>query len=78
MKHFYFLILVLVCTSVNAQFYKSGTITDNNNQIIEGRLSIDNSEKKVFLKKDGNIQTYNFNNLTSVTINNRLYSKIDF
>ncbi len=78
MKYFYILFLVLVCTSVNAQFYKSGTITDNNNQIIEGRLSIDNSGKKVLLKKDGNIQTYNFNNLTSVTINNRLYSKIDF
>ena len=60
MKHIYFIFLVLLCTSVNAQFYKSGSITDNNNQTIEGRLSIDNSERKVFLKKDGNTQSYKF------------------
>ncbi len=68
----------MICTSVNAQFYKSGTITDNNNQTIEGRVAIDNSEKKILLKKEGNIQTYNFNGLINVTINGRLYSKINF
>ncbi len=78
MKQFYFLFLVLVCTNVNAQYYKTGTITYNNNQTIGGRLFIDNSEKKVFLKKDGRIQSYNFNNITKVTMSGRMYSKINF
>jgi len=68
----------LVCTSVNAQFYKSGTITDNNNQTFEGRLSIDNSENKVYLKKDGSTQTYNFNTISKLTISGRMYSVITF
>jgi len=78
MKHFYFIFLLLACTTVNAQFYKSGTITDNNNQTLEGRISIDNSEKKVLLKKDGSTQSYHFNSITNVTVSGRLYSNITF
>ncbi len=78
MKHFYFIFLVLFCTSVNAQFYKSGSITDNNNQTIEGRLSIDNSESKVYLKKDGNTQTYSFNSISQITMSGRIYSMMTF
>ena len=78
MKNIYFLFLVFFCTSVNAQFYKSGSITDNNNQTIEGRLSINNSESKVYFKKDGSAQTYNFNSISQVSMSGRIYSKITF
>jgi len=80
MKFIYVLFLVLVGASstMNAQIFKAGTVTNTNNQTIEGRIAINNLEKTLLLKKDGNTRTYSFNNITSATINGRLYSKIDF
>jgi len=80
MKQIYILFLVLLTTTstINAQDFKSGSLTDNKNQIIDGRIVIDNSEKKIFFKNDGKIKTYNFNSIINATVSGRLYSKIDF
>ena len=80
MKYIYSILFVCVFTSttLNAQFYQSGSLTDTINQTTEGRILIDNSEKKVFLKKGGKTQIYLFKNISNATINNRLYSKLSF
>lgn len=80
MKQNYLFILafVLSTSSINAQFFQSGNITDNNNKTTEGRVLIDNSNSNVQIKKEGKKQTYNFKNISSATYSGRLYSKIDF
>jgi len=80
MKQINLLILALILTTstINAQFFQPGNITDNNNNTTEGRVLIDNSEKKVFIKIDRKTQSYSFINILTVTSNNRLYSKIEF
>jgi len=80
MKHIYILFLVLLSTAstINAQVFKSGSITDNKDQAIEGRIAINNSEGKILLKKDGKTRTYTFNSIANATISGRLYSKFDF
>ncbi len=80
MKYLYSL-MALCLFSYNigvAQNYHSGAITDKNNQTIEGRVSINNNSKKVYYKKNGNLKTYNFKDLNSVTLGNDVYSKITF
>ncbi len=80
MKNIYYILIAFIFTSstINAQFFQNGSITNNNNQITEGRVLIDNSDKKVFIKTDGKTQTNNFNSILSVTVNSRIYSKIEF
>jgi len=80
MKNIHYILIVFICTTttINAQFFQNGSITDNNNVITEGRVLIDNSDKKVIIKIAGKTQTNNFNSISSVTVNSRVYSKIEF
>ena len=70
MKLFYTLIAFSLFTvnSAVSQNYHSGTITTNNEQPVEGRISIDNDSKKVFYKKSGDSDIYNFTSIKNVTI----------
>ena len=80
MKLFYTLIAFSIFTfnSAVAQNYHSGTITTNNEQTVEGRVSIDNDSKKVVYKKSGGSDIYNFTAINNVTIGAANYSKITF
>ena len=80
MKLFYTLIAFSIFTfnSAVAQNYHSGTITTNNEQTLEGRVSIDNDSKKVVYKKSGGSDIYNFTAIKNVTIGAANYSKITF
>jgi len=80
MKIFYsFLILSLISIAgVKAQTYKNGTLTTTTNDVIEGRLSIDNSAKRVSFKNKGISQIFNFNNIKNVNVNGYDYSIIQF
>ena len=80
MKLFYTLIAFSIFTfnSAVAQNYHSGTITTNNEQTLEGRVSIDNDSKKVVYKKSGGSEIYNFTAIKNVTIGAANYSKITF
>jgi hypothetical protein len=80
MKLFYTFIAFSIFTfnSAVAQNYHSGTITTNNEQTVEGRVSIDNGSKKVVFKKSGGSAIYNFTTIKNVTIGATGYSKITF
>ncbi|MFT4802225.1 MAG: hypothetical protein ACI93N_002002 [Flavobacteriaceae bacterium] len=80
MKLFYILIVFSLFTinSAIAQNYLSGTITTNNEQTVEGRISINNDSKKALFKKSGNSEIYNFTTIKNVTLGGANYTKITF
>jgi hypothetical protein len=80
MKLFYTLIAfsIFIFNNAVAQNYHSGTITTNNQQTLEGRVSIDNDSKKVVYKKSGGSEIYNFTAIKNITIGAANYSKITF
>ncbi|MDG2052325.1 MAG: hypothetical protein P8J69_00910 [Flavobacteriaceae bacterium] len=80
MKLFYALIAfsIFIFNTAVAQNYHSGTITTNNQQTLEGRVSIDNDSKKVVYKKSGGSEIYNFTAIKNITIGAANYSKITF
>lgn len=80
MKLFYSIIAICLF-SVNiafAQYYHSGTITTNNQETLEGRVSIDNISKKVLFKKSGDSDVYNFSSIKNVSLSGVRYSVITF
>lgn len=77
-KYYLFLLIIITYSTIQAQNYKSGSITDSNNQELNGRVSIDNSNKIVHFKSEGNSKQISFNTLSQVETNNRIYSKISF
>ena len=80
MKTFYSIMITVVFSviTINAQNYQQGSITTNDNQTFDGRISIDNSSKKVLLKKNGESKTYNFNAINNVIVGNRIYKVFHF
>lgn len=81
MKLFYSIIATLLITinSLTAQNYQTGKITTTNNEILNGKIFLDNNLKNILLKKNNNAsQTYSFDSVSSVFINGREFSKINF
>lgn len=80
MKSFFTFIAISIVT-INiafAQNYHSGTITTNDQQTVEGRVSIDNYSKKVLNKKSGDSDVFSFSNIKNVTVSGISYSVITF
>lgn len=78
MKTYLLLFLSLAFTTITAQNYKSGSITDSNNQTTEGRVHIDNSNSTVLFKNEGSSKTISSSSLKEATIGNKVYSKLTF
>jgi len=80
MKSFYTTLasLFLISTSLFAQNFKSGSIITTESTTIEGRIDINNSDKKVISKKIGTSQIFNFNEITKVVWGNKEFSIVNF
>lgn len=80
MRSFYTLIVLSIFTFnfANAQNYKSGSITTNDQQTIEGRVVINNTSKKVLFKNNGESKTYSFSDIEKVEISGTSYLKINY
>jgi hypothetical protein len=77
-KHYLFLFIVITFSSIQAQNYKYGNITDIDNQVLQGRISIDNTNKKIYYLNKEISKQFSFNKLLKVEINNRIYSKVTY
>jgi len=79
MKSIYTLLFTffISITALNAQTFTSGTITQNDNTVTQGRLAILSSENKVLLKDGFNTRSISMDQISSVTLGERSYEKIN-
>ncbi len=73
-----FSLVLLFSTGIFAQNFQNGTIETTKSKVITGRVSIDNTSKKVTLKKNNTNKTYDFKSLKNISVSGRDYSLLNF
>lgn len=69
--------MIAFCSVLTAQNYSSGSITVLNNNPLEGSVAIDYLAQTVLYKKNYKTTVYTFDQVTSVSLNNRNLDKIE-
>lgn len=77
-KTFFLALFFMSFISINAQDFKSGSITLNNNSVVNGKLSISSDSQSVEIKKNNKTSSLTFNQIQSLTANERLFVKKKF
>ncbi|MBV1924602.1 MAG: porin family protein [Flavobacteriaceae bacterium] len=77
-KNILSIVLVFFAFTVNAQNFSKGSITLNNNEVINGKLSILSDSQSAEIKKNNKTLNYSFNQIQSLTTNDRLFVKKTF
>ncbi len=70
------LLMIGLCTAVTAQNFSSGSVTILNNNPLEGNIAIDYLAQTVLYKKNYKTTAYTFDQVTSVSLNDRKFDKI--
>lgn len=76
MKNIILLLTIVFCTVTNAQNFSKGTLSLASDELVEGRLSIDNTTEKVLVKNGLTTRPYSFAQIKSVQIGKENYQKI--